>query len=112
MNSPLIQGMGYLLPILAELAKGHAAILDTDPESEGAKLSRSVWYYCVLFKFVERLAWRTDWFDCTVTLGSHMPVLTARKMYYFKQMQMEMEGLLQNGFNDKVMGANVISNLC
>ena len=44
--------MGYLLPIIAELSKGQdpAAILESDPESDSAKQTRSVWFYCVLFR--------------------------------------------------------------
>ena len=54
------------------------------------------------FRFVERQAWRSDWFECTKNIATRSPVLTSKKLYYFKQMQMELEGLLQNGFNDKV----------
>lgn len=96
--------MGYLLPIIAELCKGqnNSSILDTDPESDSAKLYRSVWFYCVLFRFVDRQAWRSDWFECTKRIAAKTPVLTSKKLYYFKQMQMELEGLLQNGFSEKV----------
>src|SRR5690348_11130265 len=63
LSSPLIQGMGYLLPVLAELMQDHSDndIKNPDPMSDITKLCRSVWFYCVLFRFVEREAWRSDW---------------------------------------------------
>lgn len=64
--------------------------------------SRSVWFYCVLFKFVEREAWRSDWFECVKKIAYKIPVLISKKLTYFKQMEMEIEGIIQNGFTDKV----------
>lgn len=59
--------MGYLLPIVAELLSKHdmESILLVNPDSDTDKLIRSVWFYCVIFQFVEREKWRSDWFECT-----------------------------------------------
>jgi hypothetical protein len=111
--------MGYLLPILAQLIKDHEAkdILDPDPESNKTKLfrfiihittdlqfmHRSVWFYCVLFRFVERGEWRSDWFECVKQIGYRIPVLIAKKLTYYTQIEIEIESLLtSSGFGNKV----------
>lgn len=96
--------MGYLLPIIMELIQinDEKQILYPNPETDEAKSFRSVWFYCVLFKFVERGAWRTDWFDSVECIARKMPVLIGTKLYNFKQMEVELEALLKNGFTEKV----------
>eukprot|EP01114_Cavostelium_apophysatum_P015265 TRINITY_DN4121_c0_g1_i2.p1 TRINITY_DN4121_c0_g1~~TRINITY_DN4121_c0_g1_i2.p1 ORF type:complete len:1498 (+),score=439.31 TRINITY_DN4121_c0_g1_i2:104-4597(+) len=107
LSSPLIQGMGYLLPIIAELLREYdnTAILEihSDPESDMNKLFRSVWFYCVLFQFVEREKWRSDWYECTRKIGHKMPVPITLTPTYYAQMELEIEALIQNGFTDKEM---------
>eukprot|EP01116_Phalansterium_solitarium_P022214 TRINITY_DN7253_c0_g1_i2.p1 TRINITY_DN7253_c0_g1~~TRINITY_DN7253_c0_g1_i2.p1 ORF type:complete len:2046 (+),score=784.72 TRINITY_DN7253_c0_g1_i2:171-6308(+) len=98
-----LQGMGYLLPILAELARDYdeTKILDPDPDSDIQKLFRSVYFYCVLFRFVEKRSWRSDWFDAVRKFSSRTPVLVSKRPDIFKKTELEIEALLQNGFTDK-----------
>lgn len=103
LSSPVMQGMGYLLPIIAELVKDHTntAILDPDPEGNVTKLFRTVWFFCVLFKFVEREAWRSDWYESARRVAHKIPVLISKTPVYEKKLELEIESLLQNGFTEK-----------
>jgi hypothetical protein len=52
LSSPVLKGMGFLLPTMAELAQLHLDsehILNPDPVT--LKLFRNVWFYCVLFRY-------------------------------------------------------------
>lgn len=52
LSSPVLKGMGFLLPTMAELARGHMdeeQVLSPDPVT--LKLFRNVWFYCVLFRY-------------------------------------------------------------
>lgn len=44
---------------------------------------------------------RSDWFECVQKIAVKVPVLISKKEYYFKQMELEMEALLVNGFTDR-----------
>lgn len=103
LSSPLMQGMGYLLPVIAELMRDHdTSILDPSPEADLTKLFRSVWFFCVLFKFVEREAWRTDWFEAVKKIGAKIPVLVSKSAMFSKKLELEVDSLLQRGFTEKV----------
>eukprot|EP01117_Protostelium_nocturnum_P007910 TRINITY_DN2825_c0_g1_i1.p1 TRINITY_DN2825_c0_g1~~TRINITY_DN2825_c0_g1_i1.p1 ORF type:complete len:1936 (+),score=831.43 TRINITY_DN2825_c0_g1_i1:212-6019(+) len=105
-SSLLIQGMGYLIPILAQLAQdiSDADILQPDPNSLVVILFRNVWFYCVLFRFTEREAWRSDWFAATKKLASKVPALVSRTATNYKQMELDIEALLRNGYTEKELG--------
>lgn len=52
LSSPVLKGMGFLLPTMEELAQLHlepTLILNPDPVT--LKLFRNVWFYCVLFRY-------------------------------------------------------------
>lgn len=107
--------MGYLLPIITELMQGitDEQIFQPNPETDEAKSFRSVWFYCVLFKFVERERWRSDWFACVKRIAHKMPVLIAKKVYNFKQMELELDTLCKGTFTEKVrIKFYILKNKC
>lgn len=96
-------GLRHLrFPELINLCSWFAAILNPEPEADTTKLFRSVWFYCVLFRFVEREAWRSDWFESVKKIGYKIPVLIGNSEVHDKKLELEIEALLQNGFTEKV----------
>ena len=98
LSSAFIQGMGYLLPVLAELLVSYPTIHEpiTDSESNAARGFRTIWYFCVLFGFVEPNRWRSDWFEATRRIAEFVPPLISSKMV-LSQIELECSSILQNG---------------
>ncbi|PRP86765.1 phosphatidylinositol 4 kinase, putative-like [Planoprotostelium fungivorum] len=104
-TSPLIQGMGYLLPVLAELSQDMTEFDTLSPDLEGqlVPLYRNVWFYCVLLKFVEYGTWKSDWFAACQRLASKLPVLVTRTALDRKQTELDLQALFHNAYTQKEM---------
>eukprot|EP01132_Coremiostelium_polycephalum_P009672 gene9672-11857_t len=126
-SSPILKGMGFLLPTIAELIKAlphntsvgggvssstdKTVVMDESSSSENSgatkneevdtttiKLYRSVWFYCVLFKFSVQGAWRSDWRDCVQVIASHLAPLVSSKPHIYLEMEVELDSIIKQGF--------------
>ncbi|GAM24534.1 hypothetical protein SAMD00019534_077090 [Acytostelium subglobosum LB1] len=133
-SSPILKGMGFLLPTIAELVKQPVAAgvnpsavstgLRFDTINSGnIKLFRSVWFYCVMFKFSVPGTWRTDWLECVQVIAAHLHPLISTKTHLYLEIILELESIIKQGFekeyfvqlrttlNECLPGVNVIRNL-
>ncbi|EFA85243.1 phosphatidylinositol 4-kinase [Heterostelium album PN500] len=142
-SSPILKGMGFLLPTIAELVKqpiitnynsnnssgsnsnqslsnslansvstssnsllgnlnGSSSNVDKSILNSGnanMKLFRSVWFYCVLFKFSVPGQWRSDWRDSVQVIASHLAPLISSKTFIYLEMEIELDSIIKQGFD-------------
>lgn len=74
--------IGVLLPAIA--AQLRAVNIDPrDPDSNIQKLFRTMWFFCVLFNFVDQnLGWVSDFYDSCLKIAEHAPLLLRKKVCF------------------------------
>ncbi|EGC30157.1 hypothetical protein DICPUDRAFT_158137 [Dictyostelium purpureum] len=123
-TSPILKGMGFLLPTIAELIKVIPIKFNTNdiPPAEPAnpslptsptntnsntaseienissiKLYRSVWFYCVFFKFSIQGVWRSDWWNSVQIIAAHLSPLISTKPHIYLEMEVELDSIIKQG---------------
>ncbi|EGG17773.1 phosphatidylinositol 4-kinase [Cavenderia fasciculata] len=113
--SPVLKGMGFLLPTIAELIKvpiggnvsnsgnnsnssSFTALLNST-EVSNMRLFRSIWFYCVLFRFSTPGTWRSDWRECVQVIASHLLPLISTKSHLHLEMELELDSIIKQGFD-------------
>eukprot|EP01133_Synstelium_polycarpum_P009767 gene9767-11405_t len=102
-SSPILKGMGFLLPTIAELVKGPPipeldAINGGSDSGGNTRLFRTVWFYCVLFKFSVSGTWRSDWRECVQVMAAHLVPLISTKTHIYLEMELELDSIIRQGF--------------
>jgi len=73
--STLATDMGLILPILKMLLSQDAFQPHLDPSPDLKALFRNAWFYCILYCFVSKRMWISEWYDAVVVLARKTPVL-------------------------------------
>jgi hypothetical protein len=93
--------IGVLLPAIAAQLQT-VAINPRDPDTNIQKLFRTMWFYCVLFNFVDENAVSgyndlgQDFYENCLRIAEHAPLLLRKKAYNFLETEKELNVLVEN----------------
>ncbi|KAF2076319.1 hypothetical protein CYY_002375 [Polysphondylium violaceum] len=113
LSSPILKGMGYLLPTISQLIKPSTVsqqqqqdeyVNNNDQQQQqddtdsSIKLYRIVWFYCIFFKFSTQGTWRSDWYNSVQVIASHLAPLISTKPHIYLEMEVEWDGIIKQGY--------------
>eukprot|EP01113_Clastostelium_recurvatum_P021993 TRINITY_DN2614_c0_g1_i1.p1 TRINITY_DN2614_c0_g1~~TRINITY_DN2614_c0_g1_i1.p1 ORF type:complete len:2071 (-),score=563.44 TRINITY_DN2614_c0_g1_i1:69-6281(-) len=96
-SSPVLKGMGFLLPAIADLLHNDTSI-SYHTDAVMSKLFRTMWIYCVMFKFATPGVWRSDWLEATRRIAINTPVFAPRSHIYL-EVELELDNVTKQGFD-------------